>query len=327
MSVEQPRRFTRRQVLIGLAAAGGLVVAGEGARIVLQGESSLSREDVENEFGVRLLTARDLFREKGMSYPENERHWGTGLNKSDVPQVWTPGQLGVLRASLKALPEHFYKPNSEGLRFGIVLSNQDCQCGAAYNETKPYRVELSYNRFRQATKEEDFVVFAHESTHVQTPIRGYTSVYSEVDGKTIQIEESPWYDELNRIFGGVDYKHTRALLGERYLSASEALYAKLPNRTGGIQTKEEWEDMLQKTYTKEEREQFGFYGRLGGILWYLYRALPEFVAFLAENYVKGKPYFNRHIGRLLQPDEFAGVYELTKQEIFKGREYPKHPLT
>lgn len=327
MSAEQPRRFTRRQVVTGLAVVGGFVIAGEGARRVLQGEPSLSKEDVENEFRVRLLTARDLFAEKGMPYPEDERDWGTGLNKSDVPQVWTPEQLGVLRASLKALPEHFYRPSPEGERFGIVLSNQDCQCGAAYNETKPYRVELSYNRFRQATRQEDFVVFTHESTHVQTQIRGFTPVYSEVEGKTIQVEESPWYDELNRIFGGGDYIRTRALLGDRYRAASDDLYAKLPERSGGIPTKEEWEDMLQKTYTKDEREQFEFYGRLNDILWYPYRALPEFVAFLAENYVKGKPYFDRQFGRLLQPDEFAGVYNFTKQSIFQGKEYPKHPLT
>lgn len=325
MSAEQPRRYTRRQIVVGLAVVGGLIAAGEGARRVFLSEPT--REDVENEFGVILLTARDLFAEKGMPYPENERYWGTGLNKRDVPQVWTPEQLGVLRASLKALPEHFYSPSPEGERFGIVLSNQDCQCGAAYNETKPYRVELSYNRFRQATKEEDFVVFAHESTHVQTPIRGYIPVYSEADRQTIQVEESPWYDELNRILGGRDYLRTRALLGERYRAASVGLHAKLPVRTGGIQTKEEWEDMLQKTYTQEECEQFEFYGRLNDILWYPYRTLPEFVAFLAENYVKGKPYFDRNFERLLQPDEFAGVYDLTKQSIFRGKEYSKHPLT
>lgn len=326
MSAEQ-KRFTRRQLLIGLAVAGGLAAAGEGTRRILQGESSLSREDVENEFRVRLLTARDLFTEKGMPYPEDERHWGTGLNKSDVPQVWTPEQLGTLRASLKALPEHFYKPSPEGERFGIVLSNQDCQCGAAYNETKPYRVELSYNRFRQATIEDDFVVFTHESTHVQTPIRGYVPVYSEIERMTIQVEESPWYDELNNIFGGGDYLQTRALLRKRYHNASGELHSKLPSRAEGAQSKEALEEMLKKTYTPDEREQFEFYSRLSDILWYPHRTLSEFVAFLAENYVKGKPYFDRHFKRLLQPDEFTGVYDLTKQSIFHGKEYLKHPLT
>ncbi|MDP3763322.1 MAG: hypothetical protein Q8Q92_01555, partial [bacterium] len=195
----------------------------------------------------------------------------------------------------------------------IVLSNQDCQCGTEYGETKPYRAEFLYSRFLEI-RMEDLSVVAHELTHVQTPISGYRYFRSQVEGKDRRVEKSPWYDRINQILGVQDVFEARDKLGERYRKNTEELYNKLPS----FPTDHTDIDKLPF----EERERYYFYERLSDVLWDSYTAIGEFVAFLSENYVKGKAYFNRRVGELFSEEEYQKVYNFVRDEIFHGREYP-----
>lgn len=297
-----------------MAVAGGVIL-----------EPVATVQSISEKNGIRIVTMRDLYKEKRLPFPSDfQKSPYSSLIISDTPTAWNPAQLAVLNDCLDNLPDHFTVPNAAGEPLELALSYQDCVCPSTFDEKMPHRIEFSYDRFSNSTKREDLAVVAHELTHIITPIEGEYLEYSEIFGRQVSIENSPWIDTITEVVQASDQFEARAMLGSRYRKLKQPLTGKLPRL--GFLSPEQQKQKIKQTLTPEEQEQYYFLERFGNTLSSPLRPIHEVIAQLSENYVKGTPYFERNYRRVFSADEFKQIFDFTKTEIFRGREYSRHPF-
>ena len=275
------------------------------------------KRNIENKFQTNLITQGEVREAKsgGRLVPGHP----------DLGPRWSGPTLSMLEEFLPLLPAHFYQTKEDGRKIQITLTNfpsgADCY-PFGFDAGKEYcRAEVSYRDFHPNLWKEAFVDLTHELVHVASPTKPLNPDSAPKDW----VLTSPWYTKLGSILGNTFDNTRRALYGNVQMKRSL-----LSNE---VTTLEKTYSLDQNLSLDEQKELF--YRRLEYGLGYdaggtgkslRQRTLPEeFFAVLGEYYVHGKQYFLSMYSEIVPAETAKQLYEFTKSDIFRGREYQAFP--
>jgi len=319
------RRYTRRDFInfsLDLVKATGLSLAlgnflsgceiGEtkyDKRFVEGPEAAKLELNIENKFNIRLMTQGQW----------DEEIWDGRLSEGhpDLEAKWNMENLSLISGYLETLPAHFTKEKYKGKKLRIIITHlpfTDCDCFPDPKGNDPDEMFISLYLITNSSKEQGFATLAHEFSHRMTPFSLPTPVNKSES--LLEQLQSPWFERINAILGE-DFKTARLKINEKILALDPDIAKK-------------WKLELRerKELTQEEQKSqflyrlaYGLGTRQELIDSEKFNLPTEFIGVLGENYVYGKDYF-MSMYKFVLPEEIVGkLYEFTKTEIFKGREY------
>lgn len=267
-------------------------------------ERQISKEAIEQKFGIRLLTMEEAFLEMGRDYDVNNPE-KVGLRP---PVRWSDNDLIVLDELLSQTPKSLYE-ELDGKKFGIFIGDfgTDCGCGGAYYP-KTGILGLS-GSFNPDNKDGDMSLLIHETTHRYDELTNYM-LWPKL--RDILAEQKYLDLEEFQFVGRKDPDSERAFYD--YLSQVNVDGIKPDDVIGAIST-------LSSLAPNQ-----GF---------------VEGVAGISQRYVTGRERFMRSFGPLLDNGGYESankqnlsskqlvtaypkteqLYNLYKNEVFKGKEY------
>ncbi len=206
---------------------------------------------------------------------------------------WNNNRVRILDEILPIFPKHFYERDERGnkLMIEMVESDNDFagQCDCFIQE----RSEIVRIHFGSFFGDEAKRILAHELVHRITPF----------DGDFLR---SPWFDNVDQVLGST-YKDERDRVD---VKANHLLQQVKNSRRIGIED-----------YVANIRNiQYGF-GLNPSSEPIAYSTPIELWPTVSEYYIQGKYEFMRQMGMLIDRDDVARMYDFTKDEIFKGKEY------
>ncbi len=256
-------------------------------------------EEVEDRFGIRLLSQAQLFEQQGLAVPPEI---AAGSLEWDISRINLMGRI------LMEFPEHYYKETYVEERTQFVLGSTglapdgyfyDIPMRCCYQATgqKVYydTVAIGPSWFDPNRKLSTYICLAHELGHQRTPHIGTgTTVYDDrkTDLSKIGDRQKEWTDKLLPILGAdtiaqADQKLRRLLL---------------PNAT--IVN----DDLLRSSIA------YGF------------QSIDEFTAVMAQHYVQGAGHF-KNLYNVYFPSETNDLYNFVRDNMFLGlKEYDGIPM-
>jgi len=255
-----------------------------------QYDEEVSREAVEQQLGIRLITIRDWYQETGREFPEDS------AQLKDVPREWDADRLNLLLRLSSLLPPHFRDPHPSGKKLDLILSNTN-HCNDTDPGVPPHQINLDYLRFQPQSIRRALEGLTYELTHTVLP-KTVTYLENEFNPNlppTLKIE-SPWFPIVEEIMGG------------NFPQKAEEMWYKVSERrsTSSGGRRRFYEELL--TGLKRTEDPY------------------ELISVFSQHHLSGRDFMYAMYGEFFTPDQLARLYRFTRDDIFRGVEYAYFPL-
>jgi hypothetical protein len=326
-SLSAPLRRTVAAAGLGLAVVAiGTVVPNPFSQQVKVEAHTSATDLLERDYPmIRVLTARQAFQERGVTYPNDQRDPSTGILYKDAPTAVSIEQATILRTFIENAPSHLLEKNDKGERLEIVVSTGPHQGRITTGTSSPHQVEVAFNHLTSEDKADGFEEFIHELIHANTPYLGEPAIVDQGWNKPIYERRSQWFNKVYQIFGLSFDKINRQMKDEVVRITIDEIqdmkdkYGIEPSLKTGS------EEIRRKIKDPKDKETFRFYERLSQIQMYTEDA-SELTSFLGERYIYGEANFKFYIGRMFGEDKAKELYALIRDDVFRGIQYPEFPI-
>lgn len=163
-------------------------------------EEIQKKKEVEEKFGVKLVTLKEFYAQNPHKIPKQRAGFGP-------KESWDLSYLKLAEEVLNILPSHFYQPDETGKRLTIILSNR-----SHLGDKEDNSLFLDGKFFRPDDRHRALQALAHELIHSITPV--------EISFDPTINKQSAWFDKIYQILGGA------------YSQPPEALSAQLLEQAG-----------------------------------------------------------------------------------------------
>lgn len=266
----------------------------------LSEEEDPLKEDIENRFGVKLLTYQDQIREQSRNSFRN----ANDPYVLAAPGKWNRPRLQMLEGFLESLPPYLYKLGFSEYTLKIVLTpGIDQAIQRPYDFHHNYiNVELNYEDFVPSNEYMAFRRYVHENIHALDMTNARP-------------------DYLDTVTGKIDlHKKIKSILGyNSFGDFSQPLFWKAVEKINQINQSDLPRAEKQKKIYDYSELAYGF-GKPGII----YSSPKELIAILSQLYLDGKEEFTTgRLSEFFDPQTIEELYNFVKYNIFDEREYLK----